>query len=56
MVFLKAFKILTMKPLFHALSYTLLGVQKEPQSVMVKSTKTNQRKGFSQWLHYMKNA
>lgn len=33
-----------------------LSLQKEPRSVMVKSTKTNQRKGFSQWLHYMKNA
>lgn len=29
-----------------------LGVQKEPQSAMVKATKPNQRKGFSQWqLH-----
>ena len=41
---------------FHIVIRHPLGVQKEPQSAMVKATKPNQRKGFSQWLHYRKNA
>ncbi|SPC39667.1 conserved hypothetical protein [Latilactobacillus fuchuensis] len=33
-----------------------MGVQKEPQSAMVKASKPNQRKGFSLWQLYMKIA